>query len=659
VERRLASYVGVACLCCILSSAVGAFASVPANAGSSPKGQSALVRGWGLGALSAVSSDGANLWVITDCGYLGGFGDGLIELSGRTGEFIREVTDIPSVSGVLGAVDGRLWVSTATQSGIVEVSEATGRTERVISSTYIDIPQAIATVGADVWVASLSYLAELNAATGVVLRHTKLPPQADPTSLVVAHGYLWMADEVHHDVQKYRAVTGTLSATLRGSTYAFSWLGDLVTNGSDLWVQDDGAAGAGVRPITEISAISDSVVKVLRGGYGFEGDNQILLDGSSLLVHNSNSTVSVIAVTNDHLIRRVALPNRPGLTAGPATWLAEASDRVWIYDQLPSAPGLRQVDVSDGRIMKVVVGSPYEFNRPTGIATDGTHLWVTSGTAVTEISATDGSLLRVLRGTPYSFNAISISADSTHVWVLNESGAISELSAATGQLQQTISGSYCTTKTTAISDDGSNVWVTCQSDLVAEFSDATGKLVRTISGADSQLDDPIALSSDGQKVWVIDKGSGAITAYDATTGDLDISINQVADAVSSDGTHVWLSVVESTGLTRYGAHVVELEASNGSVVASIPTTSDAPVAIAADGAHTLVAECACDFEYNDFGYNDYGGVDEIDPTSSGEVELLGAPTNAINGPTSVVVAGGRAWITDQWGDSVTGFSLGW
>jgi DNA-binding beta-propeller fold protein YncE len=245
------------------------------------------------------------------------------------------------------------------------------------------------------------------------------------------------------------------------------------------------------------------------------------------------------------------------------------------------------------------------------------------------------------------------------VWVLNESGAISELSAATGQLQQTISGSYCTTKTTAISDDGSNVWVTCQSDLVAEFSDATGKLVRTISGADSQLDDPIALSSDGQKVWVIDKGSGAITAYDATTGDLDISINQVADAVSSDGTHVWLSVVESMGLTRYGAHVVELEASNGSVVASIPTTSDAPVAIAADGAHTLVAECACDFEYNDFGYNDYGGVDEIDPTSSGEVELLGAPTNAINGPTSVVVAGGRAWITDQWGDSVTGFSLGW
>ena len=52
-------------------------------------------------------------------------------------------------------------------------------------------------------------------------------------------------------------------------------------------------------------------------------------------------------------------------------------------------------------------GTKYGFNAPSGIAFDGTHIWVTdfSGDSLTELNADDGSFVRKVSGPAYGFNA--------------------------------------------------------------------------------------------------------------------------------------------------------------------------------------------------------------------------------------------------------------
>jgi hypothetical protein len=53
---------------------------------------------------------------------------------------------------------------------------------------------------------------------------------------------------------------------------------------------------------------------------------------------------------------------------------------------------------ASGAPVKVIRGAGYGFSAPDSVASDGTHVWVTSGVAdtVTELLASTGALVQVL-----------------------------------------------------------------------------------------------------------------------------------------------------------------------------------------------------------------------------------------------------------------------
>ena len=62
---------------------------------------------------------------------------------------------------------------------------------------------------------------------------------------------------------------------------------------------------------------------------------------------------------------------------------------------------------------------------PTGIYSDGTHVWVanSAGDSVTELSAATGALVQVIGGSSYGFDEPdAIASDGTDVWVANLGG---------------------------------------------------------------------------------------------------------------------------------------------------------------------------------------------------------------------------------------------
>src|SRR5260221_6596034 len=66
--------------------------------------------------------------------------------------------------------------------------------------------------------------------------------------------------------------------------------------------------------------------------------------------------------------------------------------------------------------------SSWRFNQPTGVSSDGTHVWVTNfhGNDVTDLKASTGGLVKVLPGASYRFDhPLAISSNGVYVWVAN------------------------------------------------------------------------------------------------------------------------------------------------------------------------------------------------------------------------------------------------
>jgi DNA-binding beta-propeller fold protein YncE len=92
-----------------------------------------------------------------------------------------------------------------------------------------------------------------------------------------------------------------------------------------------------------------------------------------------------------------------------------------------------ELDAATGDLVRVLSGSRYKFNNPTGISSDGTHVWVVNADgSVTELDAATGGLVQVLSGSQYGFDdPCGVASDGTHVWVPNsESDSLTEFPAS-------------------------------------------------------------------------------------------------------------------------------------------------------------------------------------------------------------------------------------
>ena len=230
-----------------------------------------------------------------------------------------------------------------------------------------------------------------------------------------------------------------------------------------------------------------------------------------------------------------------------------------------------EINAADGIVERTITVG---WN-PEGVSSDGTHVWVTSPSGtVSEINAATGAPEKTITvgGEPEG-----VSSDGTHVWVAKyASGAVSEISAATGIVERTITvGGY----PDAVSSDGTHVWVTSPSGTVSEINAATGIVERTITVGGY----PDAVSSDGTHVWVTNGSDETVSEINAATGIVEktITVGREPDGVFSDGTHVWVA-------NWYEGTVSEINAAAGTVERTI-TVGSAPKGVSADDTHAWVA----------------------------------------------------------------------
>ncbi len=225
----------------------------------------------------------------------------------------------------------------------------------------------------------------------------------------------------------------------------------------------------------------------------------------------------------------------------------------------------------------------YGFDEPTGMAFDGSHLWVTNGIedTVTEVNANDGSLVQTLSGGSYGFAGVSdIVFDGLHLWITNGSGdSVTEVNASNGSWVQTLSGgSYGFNGPNKLAFDGTHLWVGNQEHgaggSVTEINASNGSWVRTLSGGFYGFENVQGITSAGTHIWVANTND-SVTEINAGDGSWIQTLSggsfgfSVPTAIAFDGTHLWVANV-------YDPSVTEINASDGSWVQTLsvaPTTS--------------------------------------------------------------------------------------
>ena len=81
---------------------------------------------------------------------------------------------------------------------------------------------------------------------------------------------------------------------------------------------------------------------------------------------------------------------------------------------------MTELDAATGALVQVISASTGKFHSPTGISSDGTHVWVTNlrGLDVTELDAATGALVQAINSSRYGFNqSVAVSSDGTDIWV--------------------------------------------------------------------------------------------------------------------------------------------------------------------------------------------------------------------------------------------------
>src|SRR5579864_4749807 len=145
--------------------------------------------------------------------------------------------------------------------------------------------------------------------------------------------------------------------------------------------------------------------------------------------------------------------------------------------QGPPGVGLNPIQIGMLRWSQAVMADDVTVgNSPSGLAFDGTSLWVTQtgSSQVTKIRPWDGTVLGTFDIGAEGANPASITFDGSNLWVAAQDGSVRKLRAADGA----VLGSYTLGGTSsALVFDGANIWTAAASkDNVAQISSKQGNL---------------------------------------------------------------------------------------------------------------------------------------------------------------------------------------
>ncbi len=300
-----------------------------------------------------------------------------------------------------------------------------------------------------------------------------------PNSIAADSRHVWVLNGGNDSVTELDARTGarvqTLSAARYGFKATFNDTAGIIDDGTDVWVGNENS-------VTEISAGDGSLVRTLQvpASVNLYGWFTALARAGTQVWAATPDTCRPYCVSasdtgffasfvefdaSDGSFVRAVTTNT---TQAPIA-LASDGTHVWVVGSDLHGSGtagtVTELNASDGRELWSVSATIYYSPQATtydSIAYADGLLWVANGESVTEFNAANGKLIRVLSGTQYQFNGPSvIVAAGAHVFVVNATGnSVTEIDSRTGALVHTLSAArYHFDNPTGIAVVGNRAWV--------------------------------------------------------------------------------------------------------------------------------------------------------------------------------------------------------
>jgi DNA-binding beta-propeller fold protein YncE len=260
--------------------------------------------------------------------------------------------------------------------------------------------------------------------------------------------------------------------------------------------------------------------------------------------------------------------------------------------------------------------------RPSGIAWDGSSLWVVSqgGKNVQQVDPDTGEITFSFTG---GERLLDILYANNFVWIAeryndqvltidptnNQRGAIS----ATGS-----------PRSIAYDPDSNSIWVACyQFKLLRRYDAASGESLPGIQNG--MLENPRLIAWGGRQIWV--SGKQYLQRIDPETGEGDnYTLPGYPYDMLWDGTFLWVTTSLANGLVRVNKDGEMTSYNVGS----------RPFALAWDGEHLWVSD-----------YTEMGLL-QVNPDTGETLSSIDLGYR----PHAVVWAGDRLWVADIWGDSI-------
>jgi hypothetical protein len=296
-----------------------------------------------------------------------------------------------------------------------------------------------------------------------------------PNSIAADSRHVWVVNGGNDSVTELDARTGARIRTLSAASYGFKAIMNdtgIVDDGADVWIGNQTS-------VTEINAEDGALVNTLRvpASVNIHGYYTALALAGTRLWGATPDTCRPICGNTGFYASAIAWGASDGSYLGEVTRnalqapVALASDgaHVWIAGSDVNGNGtagtVTELDASSGRPLwnsPVTISNSSQATTYDSITYDGGFLWVANGESVTELNASNGKLVRVLSGTQYQFNGPTVvAAAGAHVLVVNSSGnSVTEIDARTGALVHTLpAASYHFDNPKAITVAGNHAWI--------------------------------------------------------------------------------------------------------------------------------------------------------------------------------------------------------
>ena len=354
------------------------------------------------------------------------------------------------------------------------------------------------------------------------------------------------------------ASTTSLDApiVLNDSTYNFSSMVDVVSDGTNLWMLSGGGA------VTEVNPIDGVAIRTLPGvTLGLGASRSIAYAAGLVWIANTEDDEIVALDPESGTVAHRYSGTNLQLNA-PYKILASGAN---LYVANYFGNSVTVMKLSDGSLVRVVSGASYHFDGPSGMAIESGHVWVGNdlGDSVTEFSATDGSFLHYLSGTGFGFSAPqSLAAANGLISVANYAGdSVTQITASTAQLSSVLKGTgFHFSGPSSITYTGGALWVTNASNSVEALDPSTSTSLGAYSGSSYGFDFPTAAAAIDGHVMVTNFGdSVSVFQPTAQSANVPLAPQQVSAAPSSHQLLVsWKSPISNNGslITKYTASVV-------------------------------------------------------------------------------------------------------